>query len=270
MSKLYVCSLVYGCSDYALQSVRSLMESEIDESVTFFVLDNGSPNKEEIDRDVFQYARNRGEQIGKTVITHRNETNLGVSGGMNCLYRKAFEDPGCEWMVYTAQDVLVHPKGIQAMCNRAKRGDAHFITGSQVPWGQEMKEPHEMEGVGALFMGHFLQTRVMYETIGGWDEKFFPAYFEDNDYHARIIQGGFHSSAIGYCMAPVRHHNSTTIKKYPNLNANFAKNAAYFREKWGGGPAEVMQRLLEKHGNGVPFKHMKHGEIQDGIHPKSE
>jgi GT2 family glycosyltransferase len=267
MSKLYVGSLIYGCADFARNSVDSLLDSELEESTTFFLLDNGSPNTREIDEQVFLPAYERGRNEGKHVVTHVNPTNLGVSGGMNCLFRKAFEDPECEWMIYTAQDVVIHPKGIQNLVNRAKRGGVHFVTGIQARWEDPLPEPNESEGIGSLFMGHFLITRQLYEDVGGWDENFFPAYFEDNDYHARIVQAGYHKAAIGCCMSPVHHKTSATIKKYPELNSSFGKNSRYFREKWGGGPAETMKRLIAEFGEGVPPQHRKNDEFESGLNP---
>jgi len=267
MSKLYVCSLLYGCPDIAKESIEHLLKSNIQVPTTFFILDNGSPNRAEMDQ-VLNFANTYSTP--HKVETYVNPTNLGVSGGMNCLYRKAFSDPECEWMVYTAHDVATHPDTIQNFVNRAQKGDAHFITGCPVSWEKPISQPCAMEGVGALFMGHFLQTRELYDAIGGWDENFFPAYFEDNDYHCRIIQAGYHKSAIGTCMGPVRHKLSSTINRYPELNKSFSKNSEYFRKKWGGGPAEVMKRLIDEHGKGVPVKHMKEGELLDGIHPQSD
>lgn len=252
MSKVYVGSLLHGCEDIAHLSVESLLSSELTTPTTFYLLDNGSPNREEIERTVLKPAIERALREGQVVEVHVNESNLGVSGGMNCLFRRAFSDPECEYFVYTAQDVIVHRQCVQNLVTRAEKGDLHFITAVSVPIPQPIEEPHAGEGVGALFMGHFLITRTMYEDIGGWDENFFPAYFEDNDFHARIVKGGYHRKAIGYCMATVQHRRSSTINKYPELNANFAKNSAYFQQKWGGDPPTVMRQLIDQHSESVP------------------
>ena len=54
----------------------------------------------------------------------------------------------------------------------------------------------------------FLLSRECWERVGPFDEKFYPAYFEDNDYHYRIQLEGWR--AITHPPAMFYHYGSRT------------------------------------------------------------
>jgi hypothetical protein len=72
--------------------------------------------------------------------------------------------------------------------------------------------------------------------VGYFDEGFYPAYFEDNDYHRRInlIDPDRY---VGHLEAlePEVKRNSETIRRDPSLN-QFPKSYDYYLRKWGGLP----------------------------------
>jgi GT2 family glycosyltransferase len=76
-----------------------------------------------------------------------------------------------------------------------------------------------------------------YKKIGNFDENFFPAYFEDNDYCYRMRLNEFERYNTDY-LNPVVYRNSQTILKDSSLNQNFNKNRQYYASKWGGLPNE--------------------------------
>jgi len=76
-----------------------------------------------------------------------------------------------------------------------------------------------------------------YKKIGNFDENFFPAYFEDNDYCYRMRLNEFERYNTDY-LNPVIYRNSQTILKDSSLNQNFNKNRQYYASKWGGLPSE--------------------------------
>lgn len=71
--------------------------------------------------------------------------------------------------------------------------------------------------------------------FGQFDENFKPAYFEDNDYYARVVLGGGDIAAIHD--ANHFHYGSMTTRTDNNLRESnkgtFAANRFYFRQKWG-------------------------------------
>ena len=83
----------------------------------------------------------------------------------------------------------------------------------------------------------FIMTTFAYKMYGGFDEDFFPAYFEDNDFKYRLkINGGYSTETEQ--LDPEVYRNSMSIKKDIDLNNNFQKNEKRYIEKWGGLPSE--------------------------------
>jgi hypothetical protein len=84
----------------------------------------------------------------------------------------------------------------------------------------------------------FMITPKTYERIGSFDENFQPAYFEDNDYHRRIVLSGY--KAISTSLAPYYHYGSQTQNKFIDQDMPvvppiaFQLNHLYYVNKWGG------------------------------------
>ena len=76
------------------------------------------------------------------------------------------------------------------------------------------------------------------QVIGPFDQIFFPAYFEDNDYSRRLTR--FPRAGTVYKrdgrLTPRLHRKSMSILKDRKLNANFGTNATKYIAKWGGLP----------------------------------
>lgn len=104
----------------------------------------------------------------------------------------------------------------------------------------ERLESH-MDEIGGLGMlagfNCFGIDRLTVRTVGMFDENFFPAYFEDNDYAYRARMSGVEVTALPSGM---RHQVSSTLESSPDFQRRnlhtFPANEAYYLEKWGGGP----------------------------------
>lgn len=83
----------------------------------------------------------------------------------------------------------------------------------------------------------FILSKLIYKKTGPFDERFFPAYFEDNDYEYRLKLAGFPSTRHEE-LKPDVYRNSATIEQDPSLNSNFDYNRNYYINKWGGPPLE--------------------------------
>jgi GT2 family glycosyltransferase len=96
----------------------------------------------------------------------------------------------------------------------------------------------------------FCVGRSLFDQVGGFDERFYPCFFEDNDMHQRINLSGF--SALSY--APYYHHGSQSINFRDDTvplmsravaqrskvvaNGTFENCKSYYVSKWGGTPGE--------------------------------
>jgi GT2 family glycosyltransferase len=73
------------------------------------------------------------------------------------------------------------------------------------------------------------------DTVGWFDENFFPIYFEDNDYRRRCYLADV---PVVNLISRTAHDNSSTIASgYAKHNERtFPRNGDYYAAKWGGPP----------------------------------
>ncbi len=134
-------------------------------------------------------------------------TNLGFAGGVNVGLRAATGD----LLVLLNQDCVVQSGWLDALCQAVEQNPEWGIVGGQIfnadgslnhagavlerplAYGRHLTtEGQPIEYVtGALFG----ITRRTWESVGEFDEGFFPAYFEEVDYCFRAKKADF---AIGY------------------------------------------------------------------------
>ena len=89
------------------------------------------------------------------------------------------------------------------------------------------------------FFSVYMQRRALLERIGGYDEAFWPAYFEDNDYVYRMrLAGVLHMAVpdIGYNhvgSATLRSFNENEMREH---HSRFNGLRDHYVRKWGGQP----------------------------------
>lgn len=84
----------------------------------------------------------------------------------------------------------------------------------------------------------FKQSHSLWNTVGPYDETFYPAYFEDNDYRYRMKLAGIYATHVP---CGIKHTKSSTVSKMSDyeihcLNKAWKNNEEYFAMKWGGLP----------------------------------
>lgn len=85
------------------------------------------------------------------------------------------------------------------------------------------------------FCSYILPKRIFKENI--FDENFYPAYFEDNDFKYRLLLQKKKIVSSSF-LNPIVYRNSQTILKDRSLNDKFMDNQNYYVKKWGGLPKE--------------------------------
>jgi GT2 family glycosyltransferase len=153
--------------------------------------------------------------------------NLGVAASWN-LGIKSF--PYDDRWFFASNDVVFKPGALERLCEAS----TDEITLSKM-------------------FPHWHAFSVGYEAVrrlGLFDEAFFPAYFEDNDYNTRANRFGV---SIRKLDIPADHDNSSTLKSDPVFQAlngdTFARNQAYYQAKikhqnFGPGGWDVERRRL--------------------------
>lgn len=103
-------------------------------------------------------------------------------------------------------------------------------------------EPQENGGIITRSQNFscFSLGRRAIEVVGAFDEAFVPAYFEDFDYFARVLEAGVR---VVYCEESlIIHERSQTLKSSEKLRKElpefFNRSREYFVRKWGGDTPE--------------------------------
>lgn len=99
---------------------------------------------------------------------------------------------------------------------------------------------------GAVVQDHncwscVLIRKLAWEAVGQFDESFWPAYAEDNDYAWRLRCAGLPAGRV--IVQGERHEGSATIRSVSaeqerEWRASIDRGLAYYERKWGGRPGE--------------------------------
>jgi GT2 family glycosyltransferase len=150
------------------------------------------------------------------VHIHRPFKNLGVSASWNWCLKKAFENGYTH--IAILNDDIVWEKTIDQIEQFIKDNPAGlYVSG----------------GTWCCF----ILSYEAFMKFGGFDEGFYPAYFEDNDFCYRCRLAEIPRVTDPF-FSPEVYRNSMTIDKDGSLNTNFDTNKEKFAVKWGGEPGK--------------------------------
>lgn len=189
-----------------------------------FIIDNGFQDIEIQDLDPSQFH-----------IT-ANDKNAGVSGSWNMLLENIYNGvPGfsepCSYALILNDDIYLGSQ--QSAVNKFIVENLITLATTTGTWCA------------------FILSKFIYRKVGAFDENFYPAYFEDNDYAWRLKLCGYPHTSHEF-LDPQDYINSGSIAKDPSLNLNFENNRLHFIRKWGGEPTK--ETYLVPYGNGAMFE----------------
>ena len=161
------------------------------------VLDNGNQN-------ILEHER---------IDVIKSTENLGVARSWNELLHLCFLDS--EFAIVLNDDIklLSNEEELLSFCKMAKKDKFYFYN-----------DDNRFQS--------FLLTRSIFDKVGDFDTIYYPAYYEDDDYFARIKMNKIEYQSI----EELRYFEtevSGSIKKDPSLNNNFFVNRSIYLEKWG-------------------------------------
>jgi len=212
------------------------------------LVDNGS-NYETIER-----LKKLDNKEGVTKI--RNKKNFGVGGAWNQGIKCAIKKYNPKYITILNNDILLAENCIGNMIKAIEKYDIPFVSGYDM--AKECSMPEDIlfmksEGkeiirdepqfscftMKAEFLKQMREVETNIEKYPGrFDQDFFPAYFEDNDFHYRIKKMG--TRAVSVNNALYFHFGSRTIKEQEEIsehvNRTFLRNKHRFQKKWGGEP----------------------------------
>lgn len=175
-----------------------------------YIIDNGNQH---IDINIYL-------NLNSKITVFEPGINLGVSGSWNKGI-SYFRDSDFDWVLILNDDIVIDHEGLsKAVELRNNNPDKLIVVG----------------GMWCAYLINLKQIfKLEYDTDKYFDEQFYPAYFEDNDfdYRVKLINENLRSTDS----IPIKlFRNSMTIAKDPGLNKNFNLNSVKYIRKWGGMP----------------------------------
>ncbi|NCA17327.1 MAG: glycosyltransferase, partial [Betaproteobacteria bacterium] len=168
---------------------------------------------------VCQEFEGTGRGLGQTFIIHRHPENLGCAGSWNAGL-KAFFDEGFEWAIISNDDI-------------------EFKEGSIDAFRKAMEAGADLAYSPSESLACFAIHRRVIDEVGWFDENFWPAYHEDEDFvHRMRIVGRRIVPAEG---VELSHARSSTLDYseyfwFQHRTRLDQQNILYYAKKWGGVP----------------------------------
>jgi GT2 family glycosyltransferase len=233
--------LLFDC----LRSIRSSVSAEIDSET--IVIANGGRGA----------AAGRISAAAPWARVIATGANLGFGGGCNLGARSARGD----FLVFLNDDAEAEPGWLEALVEAAERNPRAGAVGSlvlfrdgkvqeagSIVWrdgstlgigrGLPLEEcaPREVRQVDYCSACSLLVRRAAWEAAGGFDPRYYPAYYEDVDLCFTLRQLGW--SVLFQPRSRVRHHETASSDPRKRLFL-VLRNRKLFVEKW--------RRSLERH-----------------------
>jgi GT2 family glycosyltransferase len=208
-----------------------------------------------IDNDSTDETKSEASKLNADLVYyHRNDERWGFQRSVNFGVAYGIEH-GADAILVCNNDIVLHPEAIWRLVKRLSAGEAAMVTCLDVRGEMQQvgllpslistlsaNEKEQVEEAPHPNFSAFMINKEAWETIGEFDEVFFPAYFEDNDYHRRMNLIG--AIAIVYPPAMFYHYGSKTQNEaaengQPLVPGGMFENArANYVKKWGGVPGE--------------------------------
>lgn len=155
-------------------------------------------------------------------------------------------------------DIILHPHCIDNLITFAQTHPKFLLwSASQWPSARTLnKAPLTYNYSLHPHFSCFMVNPKTIKEVGFFDEHFTMGYFEDNDYHTRILLKGYQAAATD--SAKFYHYGSRTISVDDSLKPlaqkHYQQNRAYFQKKWGldihgkafSPPEEILKHIKTK------------------------
>lgn len=234
--KIAVTIPIYHSNDKLADFTRQVVESirsDIHDVSIYLVINHTDP---EFHPDRVEY------KFGDGVVNFvwaENEVN-SVSGAWNIGIGMAL-DEGNDYVLIANNDIVFHRDAIDNLVDFAEKNKDKYILFT----ASEHDDLDKMMGLKSEELDdafdehpHFSCFMISQKTIDivGWlDEKMQMAYFEDGDYHYRVLLSG--NKAAKTNRSKFFHYGSRTIKTDNLLDqanrSSYENNRVYIKNKWG-------------------------------------
>ena len=237
--KVGIVITVKDCVEYTKQCIETIVTNE---DYVIVVVDDFSED------DTKEYLKELSQSRNDIIVLTDLETyslaekwNMGIDAAVG---------DGCDAFLICNNDILFNKHTIDQLVKRLDLAretaerigmvTAHNRKGS-LSTDEIENYPLAEEGTespGPDFSCFLLDKRV-FDEVGEFDDGYIPCYFEDNDYHIRMIQSNWR--AISTTTAPYYHYGSVTQNSLEGglcSGPQFDANRDYFRNKFGFAPGD--------------------------------
>ncbi len=129
-------------------------------------------------------------------------------------------------------DITFSPGDVDLIAKASVENPHNFIV-TCAGWNEVHQARMELHGLACFGI-----QKIAIDTVGYFDENFWPAYFEDNDFWRRCTLAGL--SHVNCSGTSVTHKGSQAIRSSLRLRLQnektFRANEQYYFSKWGDGP----------------------------------
>lgn len=167
-----------------------------DNSCPFFIVDNGNQNIS------FSYGK-----------IFSSEKNMGVAASWNYLCSQIFQT--CDYALILNDDIYLG-KPLTQIISLIQKKPEHLLRAT-IDWCA------------------FIIPKKIYETVGKFDECFYPAYYEDKSYEYRMKLKALPIIKTPE-LNPYIYKSSQTLEKDQSILESSKKNKQRYIEMWGGEP----------------------------------
>jgi len=190
-----------------------------DTTIEWIIIDNGSTDGT---GGILRYWSNI---ICDRLIVLRNEENLGFSKAGNQGAKQAMGNI----LVFLNNDIIIKGDFITAI-EKAISANPKSLIGAQLITTDTGWNVFDGQPIPYLAGWCLAMTREIYDDLGGFDERFTPAYYEDIDLCYSAAQKGYGLQQISL---PLQHLGEQSGKRLPGRQKITETNREKFAKKWG-------------------------------------
>ena len=244
--------------DRCLKSIAECTDFAAFESVKVLVCDNASREEnQKLNKDCIQRAEKLREHASLEMLTPHAHPGLAASWNMlvrhqpadvNVLINDDIEVVD-DWLNVLVFSVATNPQagmiGLDSYQGVVKQD---LVAANRIPLRTSYREARLLDGGGKLLasLGPIFAFRQdVYNTVGGFDERYF-CFYEEVDFGLALRHSGYVHYMASYPI--VYHMGGATTSDLMNMDAaaHMARSRELFIEKWGASPEHFRERYARE------------------------
>jgi GT2 family glycosyltransferase len=163
--------------------------------------------------------------IGDRLIILRNETNRGFSVACNQGAARADGDT----LLFLNNDIIIHGDYITPL-EKALNDNPNSLAGPQLANFDTGWNVFGDKLITYLIGWCLAVPKEIFEILGGFDERFSPAYYEDVDLCHSALQSGFELQQVWVSLEHIGEQSGSQFEDKKQITET---NRIKFAEKWG-------------------------------------